>query len=67
MMRIGRVTCPAAADTLVGEPSKARAKQGWTTTTLEELVAEMVAADVEEAKKESHLKRKGFAVLVARE
>ena len=38
--------------TLLGDPSKAKVKLGWTpTTTLEELVAEMVAADVEEAKK----------------
>jgi GDPmannose 4,6-dehydratase len=59
---------PAEVDTLLGDPSKAREKLGWTpTTTLEELVAEMVAADVEEAKKEAYLKRKGFAVVGARE
>ena len=59
---------PAEVDTLLGDPSKARQKLGWTpTTTLEELVAEMVAADVEEAKKEAYLKRKGFAVVGSRE
>lgn len=59
---------PAEVDTLLGDPSKARTKLGWTpTTTLEELVAEMVEADVEEAKKEAYLKRKGFAVVGARE
>ena len=59
---------PAEVDTLLGDPSKAREKLGWTpTTTLEELVAEMVAADVEEAKKEAFLKIKGFAVVGARE
>ena len=59
---------PAEVDTLLGDPTKASEKLGWTpTTTLEELVAEMVAADVEEAKKEAYLKRKGFAVVVARE
>jgi len=59
---------PAEVDTLLGDPSKAREKLGWTlTTTLEELVAEMVAADVEEAKKEAYLKRKSFAVVGARE
>ena len=37
---------PAEVETLLGDPSKAREKLGWTpTTTLEELVAEMVAAD----------------------
>jgi len=40
---------------------------GWTPTTLEELVGEMVVADVEEAKKEANLKRMGFAVVAARE
>ena len=59
---------PAEVDTLLGDPSKAREKLGWTpSTTLEELVAEMVAADVEEAKKEACLKREGFAVVGARE
>ena len=59
---------PAEVETLLGDPSKAKGKLGWTpTTTLEELVAEMVAVDVEEAKKEAYLKRKGFAVVGARE
>lgn len=59
---------PAEVETLLGDPSKAKEKLDWTpTTTLEELVAEMVAADVEEAKKEAYLKRKGFAVVGARE
>ena len=55
---------PAEVETLLGDPSKARDKLGWTpTTTLEELVAEMVTADREEAKKEAYLKRKGFQVV----
>ena len=59
---------PAEVDTLLGDPTKARKKLGWIpTTTLEELVAEMVAADVEEAEKEAYLKRKGFVVVGARE
>ena len=59
---------PAEVETLLGDPSKAKAKLGWTPKiTLEELVAEMVATDVEEAKKEAYLRRKGFAVLGARE
>jgi GDPmannose 4,6-dehydratase len=37
---------------------------GWKpTTTLEELVAEMVQADREEAAKEAVLRREGFAVV----
>ena len=55
---------PAEVETLLGDPSKARDSLGWTpTTTLEELVAEMVAADKEEAAKEATLRREGFAVV----
>jgi len=55
---------PAEVETLLGDPTKARDKLGWTpTTTLEELVAEMVAADRDDAKKEAYLKRKGFQVV----
>ena len=55
---------PAEVETLLGDPTKAREKLGWTpTTTLEELVAEMVATDKEEAAKEALLRRKGFAVV----
>jgi GDPmannose 4,6-dehydratase len=55
---------PAEVETLLGDPTKAQEKLGWTpTTTLEQLVAEMVAADQEEAAKEALLRRKGFAVV----
>jgi GDPmannose 4,6-dehydratase len=55
---------PAEVETLLGNPTKAREKLGWTpTTTLEELVAEMVAADKEEARKEAILRLKGFTVV----
>lgn len=55
---------PAEVDTLLGDPTKARETLGWTpTTTLEELVAEMVAADREEARKEAILRLKGFNVV----
>ena len=59
---------PAEVETLLGDPTKAKDKLGWTPkTTLEQLVSEMVAADVEEAKKEAYLKRKGFSVVGSRE
>jgi GDPmannose 4,6-dehydratase len=55
---------PAEVETLLGDPTKAREKLGWTpTTTLEELVSEMVAADMEEAAKEATLRREGFLVV----
>lgn len=59
---------PAEVETLLGDPSKAREKLGWTpTTTLEELVTEMVTEDLQEARKEALLKREGFNVTGARE
>ena len=55
---------PAEVETLLGDPSKAHVKLGWTpTTTLEELVAEMVTSDREEARKEAILRLKGFNVV----
>ena len=55
---------PAEVETLLGDPSKAHAKLGWKpTTTLEELVAEMVESDREEARKEALLRLKGFNVV----
>ncbi len=59
---------PAEVETLLGDPSKAHAKLGWQpTTSLEELVAEMVAADKEEARKEALLRLQGFQVVGSRE
>ena len=55
---------PAEVETLLGDPSKAHDRLGWSpTTTLEELVAEMVLADREEARKEAILRLKGFNVV----
>ena len=59
---------PAEVETLLGDPNMAKEKLGWTpTTSLEELVAEMVAADREDANKEAFLKRKGFDVVSSME
>jgi len=59
---------PAEVATLLGDPMKAKEKLGWSpTTTLEELVAEMVQADREEAKKEAYLKLNGFDVVASME
>jgi len=47
---------PAEVDLLLGDPSKAREKLGWTPqTTFEELVALMVDADMQIAAGEAHL------------
>ena len=59
---------PAEVENLLGDPSKAHAKLGWATTTnLEELIAEMVAHDKEEARKEAILRFKGFRVMGSHE
>ena len=55
---------PAEVDTLLGDPSKAHKKLGWSSScTLEELISEMVSYDIEEARKEAYLKREGFSVV----
>jgi GDPmannose 4,6-dehydratase len=55
---------PAEVETLLGDPSQAKLKLGWTPKiTLEELVTEMVKADREEAAKEALLLREGFKVV----
>ena len=59
---------PAEVETLLGDPTRAREKLGWTpTTTLEEMVSEMIDHDREEARKEAYLKREGFQVVGPRE
>jgi GDPmannose 4,6-dehydratase len=54
---------PTEVDLLIGDASKARTILGWEPKyTLEELVKEMVASDVESFRKEVILKEQGFAV-----
>jgi GDPmannose 4,6-dehydratase len=44
---------PTEVELLIGDPTKAKEKLGWTPTyTLDEMIKEMVIHDVEEAKKE---------------
>lgn len=52
---------PTEVETLLGDPSKAKQKLGWTPKiTLPELVAEMVNADYTTARKDSLIKMAGF-------
>jgi GDPmannose 4,6-dehydratase len=54
---------PTEVDTLLGDPSKARNKLGWEPRiSFEELIAEMVAADLEEAEKDTLVKQKGYRI-----
>ena len=52
---------PTEVETLLGDPTKAKEKLGWVpTTTLQELVAEMVQADFTSAKRDALVKLAGF-------
>lgn len=52
---------PTEVETLLGDPTKAREKLGWTPkTTLSELVSEMVQADYTAAKRDALIKMAGF-------
>jgi GDPmannose 4,6-dehydratase len=52
---------PTEVETLLGDPSKAKAKLGWTPKiTLPELVKEMMQADYATAKRDSMIKLAGF-------
>ncbi len=54
---------PAEVETLLGDPSKAKAKLGWTPQiTVEQMCEEMVAHDVEAAKRSALLKEHGYQV-----
>lgn len=52
---------PTEVETLLGDPSKAKNKLGWKpATTLAELVAEMVEADYQSARRDNLVKQAGF-------
>ncbi len=52
---------PTEVDTLLGDPSKAKRVLGWeATTTIEELVREMIATDYDIAKRDAMIKEAGF-------
>jgi GDPmannose 4,6-dehydratase len=57
---------PTEVETLLGDPSKAKAKLGWTPEiTVQQMCAEMVAADLEEAQKHALLKKHGYQLNVS--
>lgn len=59
---------PAEVETLLGDPSKAKELLGWVPEiTVEEMCAEMVAHDLDQARQKSLLKSHGYHVPVARE
>ena len=59
---------PTEVETLLGDPSKAKAKLGWTPEiTLDEMITEMVAHDLDRAKQHVLLQKHGFSVAVGKE
>lgn len=59
---------PAEVETLLGDPTKAKQKLGWIPEiTLDEMIKEMVAHDLEQAKQHALLKDHGYAVQVGKE
>ena len=59
---------PTEVETLLGDPTKAKTKLGWVPEiTVQQMCAEMVAADLEEATRSALLKRHGYQVNVSLE
>jgi GDPmannose 4,6-dehydratase len=59
---------PTEVETLLGDPTNAKVKLGWVPrTSFEELVQEMVACDLEEARRHALLKSHGYKVAISLE
>ena len=57
---------PAEVETLLGDASRARQVLNWApTTTFDELVSEMVASDLELARRDALMAREGYAAVAA--
>ena len=59
---------PTEVETLLGDPTKAKEKLGWIPEiTLDQMIEEMVAYDLEKAKQHALLKKHGYAVALGKE
>jgi GDPmannose 4,6-dehydratase len=55
---------PTEVETLLGDPSKAKAKLGWTPRiTFDELVSEMVREDLKAAERDELVKKHGYKAM----
>ena len=63
-----KYTRPTEVETLLGDPTKAKERLGWSPkTSFDQLVAEMVDADLESARREALARREGFTVYASAE
>ncbi|HUX43059.1 MAG TPA: GDP-mannose 4,6-dehydratase [Rectinemataceae bacterium] len=54
---------PTEVELLLGDPTKARVKLGWAaTSSLEDLVKDMMRNDLSEAERDAHMKQNGYKV-----
>jgi GDPmannose 4,6-dehydratase len=59
---------PTEVETLLGDPSKAKAELGWVPEiTAQQMCAEMVASDLQEAQQTALLRQHGFNKPMTRE
>ncbi len=59
---------PTEVETLLGDPSKAKQKLGWTPEiTVQEMCAEMVREDLDQATKAALLKHHGYKISISSE
>jgi len=59
---------PSEVETLLGDPQKAKADLGWIPQiTLDEMIGEMVAYDLDQAKRHALLKSNGYNVEFSKE
>lgn len=59
---------PTEVETLLGDPSKAKLLLGWTPEiTLDSMIEEMVAHDLDQAKQHALLHKHGYSVTVGKE
>ena len=59
---------PTEVESLLGDPTKAKAELGWKPQiSLEEMCEEMVTADLDEAKRNAFLRQNGYSIVLGNE
>src|ERR1700723_2886968 len=54
---------PTEVETLLGDPTKAKQKLGWVAeVTFDQLISEMVAADLDAAKRDAMISKEGYKI-----